>query len=67
MVAARDDTSQSQINHPCEPDAESRREILEQLGRFAYVAPAMMLLVDPANAKDDYKDKPPKPTKRPKD
>jgi len=60
MVAAKDDTFKPQINDPEELDAESRREMLEQIGRFAYVAPAMLLLTDPANAKDDYKDKPPK-------
>lgn len=43
-----------------EHDDESRREVLGKLGRFAYVAPTMLLLVDPANAKDEYKIKKPK-------
>ena len=43
-----------------EIESEPRRELLEKLGRFSYIAPAMLLLTDPANAKDDYKDKPPK-------
>jgi hypothetical protein len=44
-----------------ELDDESRREALGRMGRFAYAAPSMLLLVDPANAKDEYKVKKPKP------
>jgi hypothetical protein len=32
----------------------SRREMLERLGRFAYVAPALTLLAEPSGALADY-------------
>jgi hypothetical protein len=41
-----------------EMGTEPRRQLLERLGRFSYIAPAIFLVADPANAIDDYKDKP---------
>ena len=44
-------------------EAASRRDVLAKLGRFAYVAPAMMLLAEPGLAHAAYGR--PTPTPRP--
>lgn len=41
-----------------QPDETPRRDVLARIGRFAYVAPAMTLLTDPARA-GDYRPAPP--------
>lgn len=41
-----------------EPEDAARRELLSRIGRYAYVAPALTLLVDPAHA-GDYRPAPP--------
>jgi hypothetical protein len=51
---------------PGAPEAEvhdtERRELLAKIGQFAYVAPALTLLIDPAHA-GDYRPEPKKPKK----